>query len=148
VARSIVIQILADASQLQREFRKAGDAGDKMGTRLGGSLKTYAKLGAAGAAAGGVAILTKQLFSSVSAAKESQKAEIRLGQAFDAVKIKGKDRAKATAQIDKVSKSAALDDEDLSDTLAKLTRTTGSAAKGAKGMALAANIARARNISL
>jgi hypothetical protein len=47
-----------------------------------------------------------------------------------------------------VSKKAALDDEDLSDSLAMLTRSTGSAKKGMEGMELAAEIARGRNVSL
>lgn len=59
-----------------------------------------------------------------------------------------KQYAEAQKQISRVSKQAALDDEELSDSLANLTRTTGSAQKGIKGVALAANIARARNISL
>ena len=47
-----------------------------------------------------------------------------------------------------MSKQSALDDEDLSDSLAQITRTTRNVRKGLKGMALAANIARARNITL
>ena len=148
MANTILIKILADASQMEREFRAAGDSGEKMGKKLGGSLKKYAKLGAAGAAIGGVAVVTKQLFASVDAAKESQKAEVRLGQAFDAANVKAKDRARAQETINKVSKRAALDDEDLSDSLASITRATGSVVKGQKGIALAANIARGRNISL
>jgi len=148
VARSILIQILADASDLKRTFKDVGNDSEKLGSKLGSSFKKWGKLGAAGAAAGGAAILTKQLFDSVGAAKEAQKAELRLGQAFDSAKVKAKDRTKAQAAVDKVSKRAALDDEDLSDVLAKLTRSTGSVAKGQKGMALAADIARGRNISL
>jgi hypothetical protein len=148
VARSILIQILADASDLKRTFKDVGNDSEKLGSKLGSSFKKWGKLGAAGAAAGGAAILTKQLFDSVGAAKEAQKAELRLGQAFDSAKVKAKDRAKAQATVDKVSRRAALDDEDLSDVLAKLTRSTGSVQKGQKGMALAADIARGRNISL
>lgn len=148
MARTILIQILGDADQLRREFKSVGDDSEKMGKKLGGSFKKWAKLGAAGAAAGGVALVTKQLFDSVGAAKESEKAEMRLGQAFDSAKVKGRDRAKAQAAINKVSRRAALDDEELSDVLANMTRSTGSVQKGMKGMALAAEIARARNIPL
>lgn len=148
MARSILIQILADASDLKRTFRGVGDESDKLGKKLGGNFKKYAKMGAAGAAVGGAALITKQLFDSVGAAKESEKAEFRLGQAFDSAKVKGKQRAKAQAEINRVSRKAALDDEELSDVLAKLTRSTGSAQKGMKGMALAAEIARARDIPL
>lgn len=148
MARTIQVQILGDATSLERSFRKAGDASDSFSKRMGVSMKGLAKVGAVGAAAGGVALLTKQLFASANAAKESQLAETRLTAAFDQARVKAEDRRKAQEQINRVSKRAALDDEDLSDVLAKLTRTTGSAAKGMKGMALAADIARARNISL
>lgn len=148
MARSIVIQILGDASDLKREFRMVENDSDRLGKKLGGNFKKYAKIGAAGAAVGGAALITKQLFDSVSAAKESEKAEFRLGQAFDSAKVKAKDRAKAQAAVNRVSRKAGLDDEELSDTLAKLTRSTGSVTKAQKGMALAAEIARGRDIPL
>lgn len=148
MAKTILVQILGDASDLKREFRTVGDDSDKLGKKLGGNFKKYAKIGAAGAAVGGAAIITKQLFDSVSAAKESEKAEFRLGQAFDSARVKGKQRAKAQAEVNRVSRKAALDDEELSDVLAKITRSTGSVQKGMKGMALAAEIARARDIPL
>jgi hypothetical protein len=50
--------------------------------------------------------------------------------------------------IDKTSKLAALDDEDLSDAFAKIVRSTGDVTKATEGMNLAADIAAARHISL
>lgn len=148
MARTILVQILGDASSLEREFAKAGRASDTFGKRMGVSMKTFGKAGAVGAAVGGVALLSSQLKKSVSAAKDAEAAEARLAGAFDQAKVSAKEREQAQKAINRVSKAAALDDEDLSDVLAKLTRTTGSAKKGMEGMALAANIARARNIKL
>lgn len=148
MARKIVVQIVGDATSLERSFRKAGDASDRFGKRIGVSAKTFAKAGAVGAAAGGVALVTKQLFASVRAAKESEAAAARLDAAFDQARVSAQQRARAQQAISRISKTAALDDEDLSDALARLTRTSGSAAKGTKDLALAANIARARQISL
>lgn len=148
MARSIVVQIIGDASQLEREFRKAGDSSDKLTKRLGLNAKTIAKGGAIAGAGLAVAGAAKFLTGSVSAAKEAEKAEFRLNQAFDATAVSAAKRRKALAAVNKVSKQAALDDEDLSDVLAKLTRSTGSVEKGMKGMGLAAQIARARDIPL
>ncbi len=148
MARSIVVQIIGDASQLQREFNKAGDSSDKLTKRFGLNAKTLAKGGAIAGAGLAVAGATKFLSGSISAAKEAEKAEFRLNQAFDASRVSASKRAKALAAVNKVSRSAALDDEDLSDVLAKITRSTGSVEKGTKGMALAAQLARARDIPL
>jgi len=113
------------------------------------SLKTFAKAGVAGAAGAGLAVVTKQLFSSIEAAKQAQIAQAKLKQALGTA---GLSYAKYGTQIDaaiqKTSKLAGLDDEELSDSFSNLVRTTGSVAKSTKGMALAANIARARNVSL
>jgi hypothetical protein len=148
MARSIVVQIIGDAAQLEREFKRAGDATDKFGKRMGVSLKSMGKAGLAGVAVGGTALVTQQLFKSVQAAKEAEKSEMRLGQALDSVKAKEKQRAQAMAAVNKVSRQAGLDDEELSDTLANMTRATGDVTKAQKGMALAAQIARGRNVSL
>lgn len=149
MARKITVQIVGDATQLERSFKRAGDASDGFSKRLGGSRRMIAKLGLAGAAAGGIAVITKQLFASVNAAKEAEAAQVRLG---TALKNAGVSQKRYGKQIDdsiqKTSKLAGIDDEGLSDVFANLVRTTGSVQKATKGMALAANIARARNISL
>jgi hypothetical protein len=58
MARSIVVQIIGDAAQLEREFKRAGDATDKFGKRMGVSLKSMGKAGLAGVAVGGTALLS------------------------------------------------------------------------------------------
>jgi murein DD-endopeptidase MepM/ murein hydrolase activator NlpD len=50
--------------------------------------------------------------------------------------------------VSRVSKQAALDDEDLMDAVGRLTRVTGDAARAQNDLSIAANIARGRNIDL
>lgn len=143
-SRKLIIEVIGDTSKLDRSFRGVETRSQK----LGASFKRFGKAGAIGAGIAGTALLTKQLKASVSAAFEAEKAQVRLEGAFKSAGASRLQLAAATAKIAEVSRQAAIDDEELSDSLAKLTRTTGSAQKGLKGMALAANIARARGISL
>jgi hypothetical protein len=143
-SRKIEVQIVGDTKDLEKSFNKAGKSADSFGKKMGGMAKT----GAIGAAVGGIALLGKGLFDSVKAAQEAEKAETRFQGAMEAVNATAKQRTAAQEAINKVSRQAALDDEDLSDVYAKLARTTGSVTKAQEGMALAADIARARNISL
>jgi hypothetical protein len=103
------------------------------------------------AALGGLAIaggLAYGLKKSVDAALEAEKAELRFSDAMNTVNATAAQRAAAQEKISQLSRQAAIDDEDLSDVYAKLVRTTGDVAKATEGMALSADIARARNISL
>lgn len=150
--RRVEVQLVGDSRSLERAFDRAGRKGEQFQTsmgRMGSSLKTLAKGGLIGAAVGGTALLTSQLIKSVGAAKEAEAAQARLEAAF---KSSGKSYKAYGKQLDnaiqKTSKLAAIDDEELSDAFAKLLRTTGSVKKATEGMALAADIARARNISL
>lgn len=118
-------------------------------SRWGGTLGALAKGGAITAAIGGAALLTKGLFASVDAAKEAQSAQTRLKSALENAGVSWDKHSAAIDQaIQKTSKLAGLDDEELSDAFAKLVRTTGDVTKATEGMNLAADIARARNISL
>jgi hypothetical protein len=110
-------------------------------------MKSMGKAAALGglAIAGGLAVGLKK---SVDAAMEAEQAETRLTAAMDAAGISAKARAAANEAISATSRKAALDDEALSDSFAKLVRTSGDVTKATEGMNLAADIARARNISL
>jgi hypothetical protein len=113
-----------------------------------GRMKSMGKAAALGglAIAGGIAVGLKK---SADAAIESEKAQARLNQALDGAGLsQDKYGAAIERNIQKTSKLAALDDEDLSDSFAKLVRTTGDVTKATEGMNLAADIARSRNISL
>lgn len=108
------------------------------------------KAGVIGAtvAAGGVVAL-KVLKSVTVAAQDAEVAQAGLDQAF---KASGVSVAKYGKNVDrtiqKVSKLAGFDDEDVSRSFANLLRTTGSVTKATRDAALAADIARARRISL
>ena len=124
-----------------RGFDRAMDQSE---TRM---QRTSRAAGIAGAAiVGGLAYgLTK----SVGAAREAQVAQVTLEQALTSAGISVRAHTKAIdANIQKTSKLAALDDEDLSASFAKLIRTTKDVTKATDGMNLAADIARARHISL
>jgi hypothetical protein len=111
-------------------------------------MKSVGKAAALGglAIAGGIAVGLKK---SADAAIESEKAQARLNQALAGAGIsQDKYGASIQANIEKTSKLAALDDEDLSDSFAKLVRSTGDVTRATEGMNLAADIARSRNISL
>ena len=152
MARKISVQLVGDSGSLEKAFDRANRKGKQFESSMGrsaSSLKGYAKAGLAGAAIAGTALVVKGLTSSISAAKEAQVAQVNLQQAL---KQSGNSYKRYGTQIEnaiqKTSKLAAIDDEDLSDAFSKLVRTTGSVTKATKGMALAANIARGRNIPL
>lgn len=148
----VSVQLVGDSRSLERAFDRAGRKGDQFGSsmnRAGSSLKSWGKAGLAGAAAAGTALVTSQLIQSVKAAKEAELAQARLDQALKSAGLSQRRYGKQIdAVIQKTSKLAAIDDEELSDSFAKLVRTSGDVTKATKGMALAADIARARNISL
>jgi hypothetical protein len=121
-------------------FDRAMSASESRMKKVGAA----AKIGLAVGVGAGIAVLK----SSIGAAMDAEKAEMRLGQAFDSVKASADQRKAAQEAVNRVSKEAALDDEALSDVLANLTRSTGSVEKATEGMALAADIARGRNVSL
>lgn len=147
-SRSLTVKILGDASSLQREFAKADRSVTGLGKRMG-RLGTLGKLGVAGGAVAGLAAVGKGLQSSVKAAEQAELAQARLRQALKASNVSYKTHGKAIDKaIQKTSKLAGLDDEELSDSFAKLVRTTGSVKRAMKDMGLAADIARGRNISL
>lgn len=145
MARKLVVEIIGDTRDLEKALQRSGKSSQTFGSRL----KGMAKIAGPAAAAGAVALLTKGLISSVGAAKDAEAAQSRLQQALRNAGISFKDHGAAIEDaIQKTSRLAALDDEDLSDSFSKLIRVTKDVQKATEGMALAADIARARNISL
>ena len=119
--------------------KKVSGSSGRMGSALGGIGKAA---GLAGVAVGGALVVG--LKKSIEAAQESEKAQARLAQALSSAGISmEKYGGSIDAAIQKTSKLAALDDEELSDSFAKLVRTTGDVGKATEGMGLAADIARA-----
>jgi len=161
--RRLEVEIVGDATKLDRAFKSANrsarsfgrdvsrSAGRGKGGLIGGAL--FGSVGKAGAIGAGVAVgsaaALKGLQSVIAAAKDAQVAQANLAQAFAAT---GTSTAKYETQVNKAiqstSKLAAIDDELVSESYASLLRTTGSVAKATRGVALAADIARARKISL
>lgn len=152
MARRISVQLVGDSKSLERAFDRAGRKGQQFDSAMGrtsSNLKAWGKAGAIGAAAGGVTLLTTQVVKSVGAAREAELAQTRLRGALASAGVSHRKYGKQIdAVIQKTSKLAALDDEELSDSYARLVRTTGSVTKATKGVALVADIARARNITL
>lgn len=142
-SRKLEVQIVGDASGLQRAFNQSSGSAGSWGGRMAKAGKVAA-LGLAGA----TGLIAVGLKKSVDAALEAEKAQTRLDSAFKAANVSAKDRVAAMKEISDVSQKAALDDEDLSDSFSKLVRTSGSAKSAMEGMSLAADIARARHISL
>lgn len=149
MARRVEVHLVGDSRSLERAFDRAENRGRQFDRTMSSRLKTWGKAGAVGAAVAGTALLTKGLSDSIKAAKDAQVAEANLRQALRA---SGKSYKQYGKQIDatlqKTSKLSAFDDEELSDSFAKIVRSTGNVQKSMKGMALAADIARARNVSL
>lgn len=144
-SRVLGVDVIADA----KGFKKALGEADRSTRTFGISLRSLAKGGIVAAAAIGATGLVAGLKSSIGAAKDAEAAQARLRAALDNANVSFRKHGEAIQDaIDKTSKLAAFDDEDLSDSFAKLIRVTGNVEKATKGMGLAADIARARNISL
>lgn len=158
--RKLIIEVVADADKLKRGLKNAEGSlagfqrrAEGRARKLPGGgliLGGVGKAGLIGAGiAAGAAVATKALSTVVAKAEEAQIAQANLSQAFAATGISAaKNGKKVEAAIQKVSKRAAIDDEEVSASFANLLRTTGSVDKATRDAALAADIARGRRISL
>lgn len=144
MAKTLVVEIVGDAASFTRAVDQASNKSNSFSRKFSGMAKTMA-LGAGAAGVGAAVIALKGV---IGAAQDAEKAEVRFKQAMETVHATAKQRAAAQEAVNATSRRAALDDEDLSDVLAKLTRSTGDVGKATEGMGLAADIARGRNISL
>lgn len=133
---------------LDRDLKKGYAEAEAGAHRTGRAMKAGLALGAV-AAAGGVYALVKGLKSSVDAARESEVSNVRMRTQLKALGISYDAHAK---QIDRViqkqSRLAALDDEDLQDSFTALVRTTHNVGDALRLNGLAADIARAKGIDL
>lgn len=146
--RTLTVKIIGDSRQLQREFQRAGKAGKGFDTQMA-KVSRRLKFAVVGGGIAGIAGITRGLVSSVKAAQEAETAQVRLRQALSTTGASYKAQGKQIdAAIQRTSKLAALDDEELSDAFAKLVRTTGDVKTAMRDMSIAADIARGRNISL
>jgi hypothetical protein len=133
-----------DKKRFNRDFGDAEERTHRMSRALGTALKAGAVAG--GAALVGTAYAAKRW---VDAAKEAEVSQGRMQQQLRALGI---DYDKHAAQIEKViqrqSKLAALDDEELQASFTQLVRVTKDVNRALELNALAADVARGKNISL
>jgi hypothetical protein len=154
-SRKLIVEVVGDTNKLERSLKNVEGRTQKFGRKLqdnvgGGLLGGVGKAGVIGGAiAAGSAVALVGLKKVVAAAQEAEIAQANLDQAFRASGVSSEKFGKQVdTMIQSVSKLSAFDDEDVSQNFAALLRTTGSLAKARRDVALAANIARARSISL
>jgi hypothetical protein len=129
------------AKQADAHISKIGSAGARMG-------KTLA-LGFAGAGVAAGGALVVGLKKSVDAAKEAEVSQAKLKAQLHASGISYRAHAKdIDAVIQKHSRLAGVDDEDLQDAFTGLVRTTGSVSKSMHDMGLVTDIARGKHIDV
>ena len=151
-SRILELKFLVDAAGLQKGFSKAGKQGEQFGKSVSGTVGlglNKLKLGAIGA---GLAVgggLVSGLKGAVSAALEAEESQARLDGALRKVGASSDAfKAKVDSSITSLSNLTGFDDEDLTNAMSDLTRTTGDAQGSLKNMAAVADLARAKNIPL
>lgn len=142
-----------DLKELQKELRSVNKT---MGTdtpaaadRAGGGM--HRARGAAKLLVGavGIAGVVGALKSSVSAAMDAEKAQNRLESQMKALNLDYKGHKSAIdGAVNSTSRLAALDDEDLMQSFTRLLPSTKNVSVALKQMGLAADVARAQNMSL
>lgn len=144
MARDLKVVITGDAKGLSNAYRDA----DRATGKFGGGVKKMGLL-AAGAVAGGTALLAKGLKDSVSAAMEAQKAQAALeaqmkasGQSYS------KNASEINGVINRLSSLSGMDDEALSGAFTRLVRSTNDTKQALAQMTLTADIARAKNMDV
>src|SRR5262245_39959662 len=142
---NLVINIVGDATSLERALRKAERSSSRFSSQVSSRLKV-AGAAAGSALAGGLVV---GLRKSVEASIEAQKV---LAQTRVAVKNAGQSWAAYQATIDKSTHSlsmlAAVDDEELLRSFSRLVVATHDVNQALRLNALAADLARARDMDV
>lgn len=144
MARTLQIEIVGDPRSYQRALKDSGQSTKRFGSAL-------SSLGKAGvlAAAGGIAAVAIGLKKSVDAAKEAEISQRQMAAGLDALGLNYEAHSKHIDDvIQKQSRLSALDDEDLQNSFTRLARVTHDVNKALEDNALAADIARAKGVSL
>jgi hypothetical protein len=146
--RSLNVVIAGDAKPLGVAAKQADAHISKIGGSAARMGKTLA-LGFAGAGAAAGGALVVGLKKSVDAAKEAEVSQAKLKAQLHASGISYRAHAKdIDAVIQKHSRLAGVDDEDLQDAFTGLVRTTGSVSKSMHDMGLVTDIARGKHIDV
>jgi hypothetical protein len=140
--------ITGDAKGAARAF----DQVDKRAKGTEGRLKGFAATAKKSFAVGGVAaggVVAVGLMKATSAAIEAEKSQARMEAQLKASDISFKRHGgEIDRVIQKTSKLAAVDDEDLQDAFTNIVRTTGNVNQSLKLTGLAADVAAAKNLDL
>lgn len=151
MARRIEIQIIGDATSLAKAAKSAtGDLGNIGNEADKGSGKWSKFSGAAKAAAvGGIGLVAVALKGSVTAAKDAQVSQSAMEAQLKASNISYKTNAsQIDAVIQKHSKLAGVDDEELQGAFTAIVRSTGNVTTAMKDMGLVTDLARAKNMNV
>lgn len=140
---------VGDSTSLERSTKRSEDALERLnrtGKTAFGGLGSAANALTGLLGVGGLAYGIKSL---TDAARESELAAARMRTQFDALGLNFEThRAQVERVIEAQSRLAALDDEELSDSFTTILRVTGDVNRSLELNALAADIARARQIDL
>jgi hypothetical protein len=143
VARGTVV-LTADTRRLQRDMN---DAEGRV-KRMGHAMKVGLAAGAT-AAVGGLFMLGRELGKTIKAAQEAEQVQKREQAQLKALSISYRKHASEIDRtIARVSRLAAVDDEELHESFTRLVGATKNVDLALKLMGTAADVARGRNISL
>ena len=144
MAKKLVVEIVGDASSLQRALGTAGVEAEGFGSKLGGVAK-MAGLALGGAAVGGLALV---LDKSVKAAMAAQTSEAQLNTALKNTHQSAAAMAPALDRATAAARSMGFENSDTRSALAKLEIATGSTTKSVRLLSTAQDIARFKQTSL
>lgn len=138
------VVLAADNSQLKKGLRDS-----KTEVKSWSEVSSKAYKGAQLAATAGLGLMVVGLKKSIDAAKDAEVSQKRMETQLKALGISWQTHGKHIDEvIQKQSRLAAFDDEELAESFTNLVRTTGDVNKALELNGLAADIARAKNISL
>ncbi len=144
MSRKLIVEIIGDASSLNKALDKSTTQTKKFST----GLTSMGKAAALSAGAAGVGLLVVGLKESVDAALEAEKQHAFVKKAFENA---GLSAEKYATQIDKVGKSAVqlgFDDEDAQVSLARFVAAGQKVPAAMREVAIAQDLARAKGVDL
>lgn len=151
--RSLTVKIVGDSSSLEKAFGRASSSGKKYQQDINLVAKAHDSFARSAAFAatsilGGAGVVSA-LHASIDAATKSQEVQRRSQQQLEALGISYQQHAKHIDDvIQKQSQLAALDDEDLTNSFTSLVRVTKDVNQALELNAIAADVARGKNVSL
>lgn len=151
--RSLTVKIIGDSSSLEKAFQKSSTAGKKYQQDISLVAKAHEGISKSAAIAAtslvGGAGLVSAIHESIDAAIRAQEVQKRTQTQLEALGISYQDHAdQINKVIQKQSQLSAFDDEDLQSSFTALVRVTKDVNKALDLNALAADVARGKNIDL